>query len=372
MVSVPVVKDVIDYEDLSGRTESIKSVDVRARVSGYLKEVCFAGKEGSDVEKDQELFQIDPSIYQAEVNRSRAILKQAEAHRDRLKKELDRAAALLPTHAISQEEYDKAKGDLDEGEATIGMAQAALDLALLNLNYTRVTAEISGRISRQLIDPGNLVKADDTVLTTIVAQDPIYAYFDLDTRTTMRLRRLLRAGKIKSSREAKMPVLLGLVDEVDEEGVPQYPHTGFVNFVDNRVDAMAGTLRLRGEFGNHDRMLSPGMFVRIRIPIGKKHPAILISERALGTDQGQSFVYVVNDENQVEYRRVKLGALHDGLRVVEDGLAKEERIVVDGLQKVRPKMEVNGELVKMRPANESATPPLVTGQGPASGSRPSS
>jgi RND family efflux transporter MFP subunit len=232
------------------------------------------------------------------------------------------------------------------------MAQAALGQAERNLTWTEVRAPFDGRVSRQSIDPGNIVKADETVLTTIVSLDPVYAYFDIDERTTLRSRRLLIEGKIQSAREAKLPVLIGLADEMDDRGTPLYPHTGTVNFVDNRLEPTSGTLRLRGEFANprskHNslRIFSPGMFVRVRLPIGKPHPAVLISERALGTDQGQPFVYVVNDQDEVEYRKVKVGLLEEGLHVIEEGLQPGERVIVSGVQRVRPKIKVQAELIE--------------------------
>jgi RND family efflux transporter MFP subunit len=346
LVSLPTVKEVNDYEDFTGRTEAVASVEVRARVTGYLDKVLF--KEGSSVKEGERLFEIDPRTYGADLKRTEAVLQQAEAHVKRLQLDYHRAAGLLPTRAISQEDFDKIAGDRDEAAAAVRIAEAARDLAKLNLDFTKVTAPLSGRISRQLVDPGNMVKADETALTTIVSQDPVYAYFDSDERTTLRVRRLIRAGKMKSSRETEMPVLVGLVDEVDADGAPQFPHTGTIDFVDNRVDAMTGTLRLRGVVPNPDNLLSPGLFVRVRVPIGEPHPAVLVPEQALGSDQGQKFVYVVNDQSEAEYRRVTVGLLQGSLRVIDDGLKAGERVVVSGLQRVRP-----GVKVQAKPAAEA-------------------
>jgi RND family efflux transporter MFP subunit len=334
-----VVKEVTDFEDFTGRIESPGSVDIRARVSGYLKEVFFKEREGAEVKQGEPLFQIDPDTYQADLDRAKAALDQAIVHHNRLKKDYQRAAVLLPGRSISQEEFDKIESDRDEAEAAIGTARAALKLAELNRGYTTVVSPINGWIGRRMIDPGNMVKADDTVLTTVVSLEPIYAYFDVDERTMLRVRRLIRSGKVKSSREATRPVYVGLADEVDENGSPRFPHEGVINFVDPRIDAMAGTLRLRCEIPNKDRMFSPGMFVRVRLPIGTPHRAVLISERALASDQGQSYVYVINEKDEVASRGVKVGAIHEGLRVVE-GLEKDERIVVSGLQRVRPGVKV--------------------------------
>jgi len=348
VVALPVVRQVTDYEDFTGRTEAKAAVEVRARVTGYLERVLF--KEGTEVKQGDPLFEIDPRSYQAELQRAEATLAQSQARLQRCERDLKRANALLPQNAISQDDFDLISGDREEAAAAVKLAEASRDLAQLNLSFTRVTAPITGRISRQLIDPGNLVKADETALTTIVSMDPIYAYFDQDERTLLRVRRLVRAGVLKTIQEASVPVLLGLVDE---EG---FPHEGRIDFADNRVDAMTGTLRLRGVFANPQRMLSPGLFVRIRLPIGVAHPAVLVPEQALGTDQGQNFVYVVNGKDEVVQRTVNVGPLEGGLRVIEHGLAKDERVIVNGLQRVRSGVKVQPRL-RDQPAQASDAAP---------------
>lgn len=340
IVAEPVIREITDYEDFSGRTEAINSIEVRARVTGYLDKVRFT--EGMEVKKGDPLFEIDPRAYRAEVNRTEASVAQNDSRLKRLEMDRKRAAELISTRAISQEDFDRITGDYNEAAAAVKVAEAAGELARLNLNFCVVTAPISGKISRQLIDPGNLVRADDTLLTTIIAHDPIYAYFDVDERTMLKMRRKIRSGQIKSIREASVPVFLGLVDE---EG---FPHEGKIDFVDNRVDAMTGTLRLRAVFRNPNRLLTPGLFVRVRQPIGGPHSAILVSEKAVGTDQGQKFVFVVNDKDEVVHRPLKkVGPLHDGLRVVEEGIEPGERIVVKGLQRVRPGIKVTYKTVSM-------------------------
>jgi RND family efflux transporter MFP subunit len=337
IVSKPVAREIVDYEDFTGHTEAVADVAVRARVTGYLDKVLF--KEGEEVKQGDPLFNIDPRTYQAELLRAEADVLQSQARMRRLQSSYKRAEGLLPAKAISQDDFEVIQGEREASEAAVKLAQATRDLARLNIGFTQVTAPISGRIGHQLIDPGNMVKADDTVLTTIVSQHPIYAYFYVDERTVLKIRRLIRAGVMKSSLEAKMPVLLGLQDE---QG---FPHEGTVNFVDNRNDAMTGTLRLRGVFPNPERIILPGLFARIRLPIGKSHSALLISEQALGSDQGQKFVYVVNDKNEVVYRQVKVAALQDGgFRAIEDGLAAGERVVVAGLQRIRPGVKVRPKM----------------------------
>jgi RND family efflux transporter MFP subunit len=327
-VTQPVTKEVTEFEDFTGRTEAVDSIEIRARVTGYLDKVHF--KEGAEVKQGDLLFEIDPRPYQAELDRAEANVVQAQAHLTRLDSDFERAKGLIKNQAIGKEEFDRISGDRAEAAAALGVAQASRALAKLNLDYTKITAPITGRISRRYIDPGNLVKADDTVLTSVVSQDPIYAYFDVDERTVLRLRRLIQEGKIRSARETEVPVLLGLADE---EGFSRH---GTINFADNRVDPNTGTLRVRAIFPNAERILSAGLFVRIRLPVGTPHPALLIPEQALGTDQGQKFLYVVTPANEVEYRKVKIGPMSDGLRVIEDGLKAGERVIVNGLQRVRP------------------------------------
>ena len=362
-VSLPKVEDVTDYVEFTGHAEATDAVDIRARVSGYLVKGLRLpnqpNREGTEVKKDAVLFEIDPSTYEAAVNQAKANLLQNQAHVIRLKKDFARARELLPSRSIAQEDFDKIAGDLAEAEAAVETTQASLKIAQINLDFTKVLAPFDGRVSRQLIDPGNLVKADDTLLTTIVAIDPIYVYFDEDERTALQIRRLVRSGQVKSIYAARMPILAGLVDEVDESGNPKYRHNGVLNFVDNRLDAMSGTLRLRGEFPNHERMFSPGMFVRVRLPVGDKHKAVLIAEQALKPDQGQMFVYVVNDKDEIEYRRVTIGMLQNGLRVVKSGLQGNERIVVNGLQRIRPDTKKVVPTLKLMPVADGSLSPSV-------------
>ena len=365
VVTRPVVKEVVDYEDFTGWTRAVADVEVRARVTGYLEKVLFT--EGAEVTKGQPLFQIDPRPYAALLHSAEASVGQDRATLDLAKTEFARAEQLMPKNAIAGTDYDQAKNAVEVAKARVKSSEAAVETAKLNLDFCSIPAPIDGRISRQLIDPNNMVQADQTPLTTIVTQDPIYAYFDEDERTMLRVRRLIRAGKVKSAREAKITVLLGLADE---EG---YPHEGVVNFVDNRVDQATGTLRLRGIFPNPKRILSPGLFVRIRVPIGDPHPSLLISEQALGSDQGQKFVYVVNPKNEVTYRRVETGMLQDGLRVIEKGLAANERVVLSGLQRIRPGIKIEPKMAAEMSAQAGPSPaPSLTKPKTAADGRPSS
>ena len=357
-VGLPVTQQIVDYVDFTGRTEAMPTIDVRARVSGYLEKVLF--REGFNVKAGDVLFLIDPRTYQADYDRAVANLAQARAHLNRMESNYKRAQNLIAKQAISQQDYDQAVGDRDEADAAVKVAEAALNSADLNLKWTRVVAPISGRISRQNIDPGNMVMADNTVLTTLVSLDPMFAYFDVDESATLRFRRLLEAGKVKSAREGKAPVYFGLIDEGDK-----YPHEGWIDFVDNRLDPSTGTLRLRGHFDNHKYFLAPGMFVRVRVPIGPAHPAILATERAIGSDQGQKFLYVLNDKNQVVYREVQIGAIRNGLRVIESGLAPKERFIVNGLQRVKPGDTVEPKLVQSSSPGDASAGTLYSGSAKA-------
>jgi RND family efflux transporter MFP subunit len=342
MVSQPVERQITDYYEYTARTAAVKAVEVRARVSGYLVKINF--QDGSMVKTGDLLFQIDPRPFQAVLDQAKGQVGQWEAKLARAEADTTRDQRLLPQRAVSQKDLDQAVSDRGEARAAIQSARGAVDKAALDLEFTRVTAPISGRVSRHLIDEGNLVTADSTLLTTIVSIDPMYAYFDADERSVLHVRRLIREGKVQSARTVDtMPVLLGLADETG------FPHRGTINFVDNQVNPQTGTLRLRGVFPNEDEALElePGYFARVRVIIGQPRSALLVTERAIDTDQGQKIVYVVNDKNEVVSRPISLGALHDGLRVIEEGVQPGERVIVNGLLQVRPGIIVEPKLVDM-------------------------
>ena len=334
-VIYPVEREVTDYADFTGRTAAVDSVEVRARVWGYLDKVNF--KEGTLVKKGDVLFEIDPRTYQTALANAEGNLASGQAKLKRLETDLARATELARTRTISPADYDKIVGDRGEAAASLQALKAAVDQAKLDLGFTKVTAPIDGRVSRYLVTVGNLVPSGQSggiVLTTIVSVDPIYVYIDVDERTVQYVRKLISEGKAKSARDADLPITLGLAND---EG---FPHWGALNFVDNQVNPKTGTLRVRGVFRNKDEILSPGYFARVRVPIGFAHQALLVTDRAIDTDQGQKIVYVVDQEDKVVSRSVRLGALHDGLRVIEDGLTPGDRVVVNGLQQVRPGLTV--------------------------------
>jgi multidrug efflux system membrane fusion protein len=346
-VSKPVERPVTDYVDFTGRTEAPDSVDVRARVTGYLTKMPF--KEGEEVKKGDVLFEIDDRPYKADLDRAKGDLERTKASLVKAQADLDIAHAVYKDNpkAISQEEIVKRQGSRDEAAGQLKAAEATLVRSQLNYDWCKVTSPINGRVSRYNLTVGNLASQDTSVLTTVVSQDPLYAYFDADENTMLRVTRLFLKSDVDVPKEKQFPVLMGLADE---EG---YPHAGYVDFANNVVNSSTGTITARGVFANPSnplgrRLLRPGMFVRIRLPLGKPRPALLVSEKALGTDQGQKYLLVVDEKNVVEYRRVRVGPLQeDGLRVIEEGLKPGERVIVNGLQLVRPRMEVEVEEVPM-------------------------
>ena len=342
-VSRPVERNVTDTAEFTGRTAAVESVEVRARVAGYLDKVNF--KEGALVKKGDVLFEIDPRTYQAALASARADVERQKAQYDLDEIEFHRADALLKRGALSRGDFDRAVAQRGGSRAGVAAAEAQVQRTELDMGFTKVTAPISGRISRYMVTVGNLVQPGEqnggTLLTTIVSVDPMYAYFDVDEHSELRARRLIREGKARSARDVEVPIWLGLADE---EG---YPHRGRINFTDNQVNPKTGTMRSRGVFPNKDEALSPGMFARVRVALGEPHHALLVTDRAIETDQGQKILYVVNDKNEVVARRVRLGSVHEGLRAIEDGLKPGERVVINGLQQIRPGVPVEPKLVDM-------------------------
>jgi len=345
-VTNPVSRMITDYEDFTGRTEPFKMVELRSRVTGYLSKIHFA--DGVDVSAGEPLFDIDPRVYKAEYDRGNAALGKAEKRFKTAALLFERVKASHDKGLVGKDALDVAQGQYDEAEADIAYAAAALELAETNLKFTHIAAPFSGRLSKRMVDAGNLVKADDTMLTTIVALDPIYVGFDIDERTVMRLRGLIKKGEIKSSRETTRYVQIGLAGDDDT-----FSLTGHIVFRDNQIDVGTGTLRMRAMLHNPEierqprYMLSPGQFVRVRLPIGNPRRAVLVPEKALGTNQGRKYVFVVNKDNKIEQRDVEIGAQHGEFRVIENQLMKpenrvspEDRIVVEGLLRVRTGLEV--------------------------------
>ncbi|MGH7510522.1 MAG: efflux RND transporter periplasmic adaptor subunit [Gemmatimonadales bacterium] len=328
-------RDITEWDEFTGRLEAVDAVEIRPRVSGYIRRVAF--DEGNGVRKGQILFEIDPRPYQAELARAEAELERARSGAALAAKEVERAGHLVAMQAISREEFDSRTSAEAQGGASVRAAEAAVATARLNLGWTRVRSPITGRVGRAEVTPGNLVHAgppDATLLTTVVSVDPIYAYFEGDEQTYLKYAALARNGSRPNSRYSRSPVYLGLANE---EG---FPHKGFVDFVDNQLNPQAGTIRFRAVFSNKDHLFTPGLFARIRLVGSGTYPAKLVLDRAVGTDQDKKFVLVLKPDSTVDYRSVQLGRLVDGFRVISSGLEPGEQIVINGLQRVRPGMKV--------------------------------
>jgi RND family efflux transporter MFP subunit len=348
-IAAAIARKVTEFDEFTGRFEAVERVEVRPRVSGYVSSVNF--KEGGEVKKGDVLFVIDPRPYQAERDKAAAGLAQARSQLVLARSERERATKLLAQHAISQEEYDTRTAGSEQAEANVEAAKAALDAAALNLEFTRVTAPISGRISRALVTSGNFVTNGQTPLTTLVSLDPIYVSFDGDEQEYLKYSKVAREAAVDKSREAKSPVQVGLANESD------FPHQGVIVFVDNALDPTTGTIRSRALLDNHERQFSPGLFARIKLLGRAQHDAVLVNDSAIGTDQTVRYVLVVDKSNKVEFRPVQLGPVIDGLRVVQSGLTSGETIVVNGLQRVRPGAQVQPQRVAMgerRPGEDAA------------------
>jgi RND family efflux transporter MFP subunit len=352
-VSKPVVREVVDQDDYEGRIAAVEAVDVQARVRGHLVKVNF--QDGQMVKKDELLFEIDPRPYQATFDQAKAQVAAAEASLDLAKKEYTRSASLLRSNAASREEVDVWTGKQAVAQADKLKAQAALEEAQLNLDFTKIMAPIGGRISRPLVTVGNLVNpgGGETLLTNIVSVDPVYVYFDVPERALSGYRQHFRKGEKKGAERAlkdlRIPVSVGL------EGEEGYPHKGEIDFADNRVNPSTGTIQVRGVLPNPDRVMDAGMRARVRIPVSDPRKTLLTTELAVGTDQGRKFVYVVNDQNLVERREVQLGRLSQGLQVVRAGLKPEDWVIVNGIQRVRDGAKVDPKRVSISGAPESPT-----------------
>lgn len=367
----PVAQKVNDYEDFAGHTEPYRVVEVKSRVTGYLKGIHF--KDGQDIEQGKRLFEIDERTYKAEVDKAHAALNKAKKHYQTVTADYDRAVEQYEKGVIGKEAYDKAAGERAEAEADIESAAAALELAETNLHFCTIHAPFDGRLSRRMVDEENLVKADETLLTTIVRLDEVYATFDVDERTVMRLRKLIREGKRTSSRVQPLTVRVALADDDD------FSLSGQVTFVDNQLDVGTGTLRVRATITNPKLptppyyLISPGQFVRVRMPVGPPRDAVLVPEKALGSDQGQRYVFVVKaveeegvKKHVVERRNVRVGQQYGTMRVVEDGaVSPGDTVIVEGLLRVRPGTEVNPKPAPQQPGPSAGAPAKALAQAPA-------
>jgi len=377
LVSQPLERKVTDYQVFTARTQAVQSVDVKARVSGFLTNILF--KDGADVKEGDILFQIDDRPYKAALDQANATLSRAKASLDVAQAALVRAQAdydiglavqKQQAGAISDQEIvkrlgarDEAKANISVATASIGQAQAALEMAQLNYDWCKVTSPLSGRSTRHLVNAGDMVTQGVTVLDNIVSLKPVWAYFNVDQNTALQIQILTREGKIQSTRTGEIPV--GMTVEAGNDEA--FPIAGTIDYVSNQLDPNTGSIQVRAVFPNKDETLVAGLFARIRVPIAAPHNALLVNDRALGTDQGQRFIVVVNDKKEVERRMVEVGQLHDGLREVyafrtvtepgSDGklvakkvevLKPTDWLVVEGLMRARPGDKVEPKHVDMQ------------------------
>jgi membrane fusion protein, multidrug efflux system len=335
-IAKPVEREVVNYAEFTGNTAAVQSVEIRARVSGYLEKVGF--DEGAIVKAGNMLFVIDPRPYQAAFDLAQANVQQAQAQLQLAESNFSRAQDLQKKGVISPQDYETQSANKNQASASLLANQAALETAKLNLEFTQVRSPIDGRTSTYNYTTGNLITGGDSsstgILTTVVSLDPMYVYFNVEERGLLAYEEMIRAGKVVYTQDGKAPVDMQLANETG------YPHQGFIDFVDNRVDSSTGTIRVRGAFANKDGLLRPGLFAQLRIPSSPKFKAILISDLAVGYDQGQPIVYVVGADDIATAKPVKLGALSEGLRVVESGVAADDQVIVDGIVHLRPGAKV--------------------------------
>jgi RND family efflux transporter MFP subunit len=345
-VVTAVEKEVTEWDEFTGRIDAVESVDIRPRVSGYITQIDF--KAGAVVNKGDLLFVIDPRPYQADLDRAAANLEQTQAQLKLAQIDFKRTEALRQKNVVSPEEFDQKAASLQQAEASVRSAQAAKDSAALNLDFTRITSPIAGRVSNESVTLGNLVMAGatDKVLTTVVSVDPFYVYVDADENSVLKYLKLREEGTRVSAVDAQIPAFIELANETG------FPHEGYIDFVDNRLDSNTGTQRARGVFKTWNERLAPGFFVRMRIPGAGKYQAVLIDDKVISSQQGVKYVFVVKADNTIEHRNIETGPLFEGKRIVKKGLKDGEKIVSTRLQIVQPGMPVS-------PVPEKEAPPTA-------------
>lgn len=349
-VSTVLEKEITRWSEFTGRLRAVEDVEVRPRVSGTVDEVHF--REGDLVNKGDRLFTIDLRPYQAAYAQADAAFISATAKQELAASDFERAKKLFEDKALSQREFDMRANAAKEADAAVKSAEAQRTLASLNLEYAEVRAPITGRVGRPDITVGNMVQPGDQVLTTLQSVDPVYADFDIDEQTYLRVMKSVRAGKAED-----MPVFMALADE------SEFTREGKIRSFDNQLRGDSGTMRVRAEFPNTDGVLTPGLFARVRLGNAEKSSAVLVNDSAIGTDQDRKFVYVVDDKGNVNYRPVAPGSLQSGLRVIAQGLKAGENIIVNGLMRVHPGMQVQPMKVDMTTLKPPGGTPPAQGQG---------
>ena len=354
-VATVLTKNVHEWDEFTGRISAVDTVELRPRVSGYVERVAF--HEGQEVHKGDLLFVIDARRYRAALDRAQADLARARSEARLARTQDVRAQSLIDAQAISKEEFDTRKAATAQGDAAVRAAEAAVASAQLDLQFTQVRSPIDGRAGRAMLTEGNLAQADSTLLTTVVSLDPMQVYFDTDEQTYLRYNASARAGTRAAARN---PVRVGLADETG------YPHAGVLDFVDNQVDPATGTIRARAVLPNPDRVFTPGLFARVQLEGVQAASAMLVDDKAVLTDQDRKYVYVLGPQNKALRKDIVAGRVIDGLQIVESGLTPQDKVIVDGVQKVFfPGMPVAPTFVAMR---GSAPPVNVAGANPASSS----
>jgi RND family efflux transporter MFP subunit len=371
-VSYPLEREVTDYQDYTGRTAGVDSVQVQARVTGYLEKIYF--KEGAEVEEGTVLYEIDPRPYVAAYDAAKAQVAKDVASLELAKQNNMRFKALAKEKAgaVTQVDLDQYEAQEDQAVAALDQSRANLETAKLNVDWTKVTAPVIGLVGRLLVTRGNLIVANQTTLTTVVRQDPMWVYFDMDEPTALQVRELCRQGKFGPATPGQPPEILFHLQLADEKG---FPHEATLDFVNNQIDQATATILIRALFSNPKpangpRVFTPNNFVRVRVPTSPPYQALLVNPEAVGTDQDLKYVFVVGEDNTVVRHNVKLGSLQDGLQVVTEGLQPGVRVIVNGLQRVQQGATVNPNLAPMpvpaRGEPPTTVPPTLKSPAPSS------
>jgi len=369
-VAEVIAREVAQWDEFPGHIEAVETVRIQPRVAGYLETVNF--QEGKEVKKGDVLFVIDQRPFRAELARATAELARAQTRSELARAQASRARKLLERRVTSEDEYDERTAADAQAKADVRAAEAAVEVARLDLQYTEIRSPIDGRTSYAIVTPGNLVAGGDmvpdaTLLTTVVSLDPVYVYFDADEQTYLSYGAMARNGERPGSREAANPVMVGLANDEN------FPHEGHLDFVDNRVDPATGTIRARAVLDNKERIFTPGLFARIKLAGSGKFPAVLVDDKAILTDQDRKYVYVLAPDKTAQRRNVKIGRMAEGLRIVTDGLTAGDKVIVHGVQKIFfPGMPVTPQTIIMGDPPPSPGPPAAASgeSGPASTVQP--